>query len=242
MEWSKFLHTLSAPTFRAIECSLTCISTSHIVAAWRNTVPNPNPNPDIKPDSIDVFQILILTDSLICFHYSSIPSPSIPFLSCAVLPCPVISWPVLSCPVLPCCHEQSTYVGHIFSATATATNELVDFMEVNGGPYTFSPINRLESCEVNLDSPIGMFTQVLYRLALPCTALCCTALCCTALCCTVLCCTVLYCTVLYCTVLYCTVLYRLASRKLCHVMSLHHLILNIIMQQNECHKSSFSKQ
>jgi hypothetical protein len=61
--------------------------------------------------------------------------------------------------------EQSTYIGHIFSATATATNELVDFMEVNGGAYEFSPLNRLESCEIGINAPVGMFTQVHHRTA-----------------------------------------------------------------------------
>ena len=54
-------------------------------------------------------------------------------------------------------------MGHIFLATNTETDEIVDYAECTGANdayYVLSPINRIETCEISALAPIGMFTEV----------------------------------------------------------------------------------
>jgi len=57
--------------------------------------------------------------------------------------------------------EIHSFLGHVFSAyyaqpgesSEEEKGELIDFMVADGLDYAFSPLNRLETCEINPDSP-----------------------------------------------------------------------------------------
>lgn len=54
-------------------------------------------------------------------------------------------------------------MGHIFLASRSDTNEIVDYTECTGENdeyYPLSPINRIETCEISASAPIGVYTQV----------------------------------------------------------------------------------
>ena len=54
-------------------------------------------------------------------------------------------------------------MGHIFLASKSDTNEIVDYTECTGEEneyYPLSPINRIETCEISASAPIGVYTQV----------------------------------------------------------------------------------
>lgn len=42
---------------------------------------------------------------------------------------------------------MNTFLGHIFYATKVDVDEIVDYMVINGLPYTFTPHNKLETCD-----------------------------------------------------------------------------------------------
>ena len=54
-------------------------------------------------------------------------------------------------------------MGHIFLASRSDTNEIVDYTECTGENdeyYPLSPINRIETCEISASAPVGVYTQV----------------------------------------------------------------------------------